>query len=451
MSVPELSALYEELVESISDSLEQGDDQAIQKELQQHYPSEIALVIEALPHDDRARLWSLLSAELQGRVLHHLHDIARASLIEDVAPESLVASGESMDVDELVEVVDDLPEDVAKAVIGSLDEDERRRFESHLSYAEGTAGRLMHTDFRTVRADITLDAALRYLRRYGLRTRTDSVMVVDRENIYQGKLFLTTLVSGQPEQTVAEVMDRQAAAIPAEMPEKDIVMLFDQRELISVAVVDEDNKLIGRISVADVAELIHEHADHTLLNMAGLEDDEDLFAPILPSTRRRAVWLGINLVTAFLAAWVIGLFEATLQKIVALAVLMPIVASMGGIGGSQTLTLVIRGLALGQIGSSNTRWLLFKETAIGALNGLVWAFVVAAIAYVWFGDVGIGVVIGVALVINLIVAALSGIIIPLVLDRLGIDPALSGAVVLTTVTDVVGFMTFLGLGTMFLL
>ena len=228
-------------------------------------------------------------------------------------------------------------------------------------------------------------------------------------------------------------------------------ILFDRRDLVSVAVVDSEKNLVGRITVSDVVDIIRQEADHTLMNMAGLQEEEDLFAPIWPSAQRRAFWLGINLLTAFLAAWVIGLFEATLDKVVALAVLMPIVASMGGIGGSQTLTLAIRGLALGQIGSANSRWLILKELAIGFLNGLLWAVVVAVVAVLWFTDYRIGAIIAAALVINMLVAALSGLLIPLILNHYGIDPALSGAVVLTTVTDVVGFMTFLGLGTLFLL
>ena len=451
MSVQQLATLYEDLVDSISELLEKGDIQGLQRKLENHYPAEIALAMESLRHGERARLWSMLTAQMQGQVLHHLRDIARASLIEGLEPQDLVTTGESMDVDDLAEVVSDFPESVSQALITSLDEAKRRHLETRLSYAEDTAGRFMHTTPRTVRPEVTLDTALRYLRMYGLNTQTDSLMVVDRERKYLGKLYFTALLTGKPKQRVAEVMDTQADPIPANMPIKDVVNLFDQRDLVSVAVVDEYNTLLGRISVPDIVELIREEADHTLMNMAGLEEEEDLFAPVLPSTRRRAVWLGINLGTAFLASWVIGLFEATLDQIVALAVLMPIVASMGGIGGSQTLTLTIRGLALGQIGAANSRWLVLKEIAIGILNGLMWAVVVAVIAILWFGDYRIGGVIAAALLINMIAAAVAGIVIPLILDRLGIDPALSGAVVLTTVTDVVGFMGFLGLGTLILL
>jgi len=451
MSFQQLSALYEDVVELVIDSLQKDDKASIREELQRFYPSELALILEALPHDDRAEVWALLNAKTQGQVLHHLHDIARASLIDGAGEASLVESGEHMDVDELAEVVQDLPDEVAKAVIDSLDEEERRRFDSHFIFAKNTAGRLMDTDVRTVRPDVTLRTALRYLRRYGLPTPTDSVLVVDRANRYLGKLFFAALATGHPQQRVSELMDREAAPILASTPAREIALLFEQRDLLSVAVVDADDKLLGRIAVSEVLDVIRDEADRTLMNMAGLEEEEDLFAPVLPSARRRAVWLGINLITAFLAAWVIGLFEATLDKLVALAVLMPIVASMGGIGGSQTLTLAIRGLAMGQIASSNSRWLLFKEMAIGALNGFVWAIVVAVIAVMWFDSYGIGVVIGAALLINMVIAAFSGIVIPLALDKLGIDPALSGSVVLTTVTDVVGFMTFLGLATAFLL
>jgi magnesium transporter len=453
MSVEQLSVLYEDLVESIIKSLERGEDEAIREQLQNHHPSEMALVLEALPHDDRARMWRLLPAGVRGVVLRHLHDIARGSLIKDLGEDeaSLMGSGERVEVDELADVVEHLPEKVAKVVIGSLDEEERRRFDSHFVYAKGTAGRLMDTDVRTLRPDITIETALRYLRRYGLPAHTDNVLVVDREGRYVGKLFFNALVTAHPHQRVSELMDRKALSVTADTKARDIALLFERRDLLSVAVVDQDKNLLGRIVVTEVLDVIREEGDRTLMNMAGLEEEEDLFAPILPSAKRRAFWLGINLVTAFLAAWVIGMFEATLDKIVALAVLMPIVASMGGIGGSQTLTLAIRGLAMGQISASNSRFLLFKEVAIGCLNGLVWALVVAVITALWFGSYGIGAVIAAAMVINMSVAAFAGILVPLLLDRMGIDPALSGSVVLTTVTDVVGFMTFLGLGTVFLL
>jgi magnesium transporter len=259
------------------------------------------------------------------------------------------------------------------------------------------------------------------------------------------------LLTCQPDTLVSEVMNPEAERIRPELESRELAMLFRDHDLVSVAVVDEDEKLIGRVTIDDVVDVIQDEADRQILGAAGLNAEEDMFAPVIPSARRRAIWLGINLGTAFLAAWVIGLFEATLDQVVALAVLMPIVASMGGIAGSQTLTLIIRGIALGHVSSGNTRWLAYKEIAISVLNGCVWALVVGAISYLWFHEVLISGVLAAAMIITLLAAALSGVVIPLVMEKTGIDPALAGSVVLTTVTDVVGFMSFLGLATLFLL
>jgi magnesium transporter len=321
-----------------------------------------------------------------------------------------------------------------------------------MAYPEETAGRLMDADIITIRPDVTVDVVLRYLRRHETIPRhTDALMVVDETNTFLGTLPLSRLLTAQPGLSVSDLIDTDADRVPVDMSDHDVAQLFERHDLISVAVVDAANKLLGRITIDEVVNIIHEEANQTLLNMAGLDQEDDLFAPVLPSALRRAFWLGLNLATAFLAAWVIGRFEATLEKVVALAVLMPVVASRGGIAGSQTLTLMIRGLALGQISGSNARWLAFKELAVGALNGVIWAIVVAAVAILWFGDWRIGAIIAVAMVINLLAAAFSGIAIPLLLHKLKLDPALSGSVVLTTITDVVGFMSFLGLGTLFLM
>ena len=292
----------------------------------------------------------------------------------------------------------------------------------------------------------------RWLRRHSeLPTHTDALMVVDGENRYLGKLDIATVLTAQPETLVREVMRKDVDKVSADASEHDVLTLFERRDLISVAVVGEGDALLGRICIDDVLDLIREQAEHSMMKRAGLNEEEDLFAPVMPSAKRRGVWLGINLVTVFLAAWVIGQFEEVLEKFVALAVLMPVVASMGGIAGSQTLTLTIRGLALDQIAKSNVRWLTLKEIGVGILNGLVWSLVVALVAFLWFEDAGIALIIAVAMVLNLLAAAISGVSIPLLLNRLGIDPALSGAVVLTTVTDVIGFLSFLGLATVFLL
>jgi magnesium transporter len=308
----------------------------------------------------------------------------------------------------------------------------------------------MNIDIVSVRADVTLDVVMRYLRLLReIPEKTDSLMVVDRENKYLGVLALTDILSKDPESSVGEVMTTKTG-IPALTPANDVTKMFEQRDLFSAAVVDENNMLLGRITVDDVVDVIQEEAEHTVRSMAGLGMD-DMFAPVIPSVKRRAVWLAVNVCTAFLAAYVIGRFEDTIEQLVALAVLMPIVAGMGGIAGSQTLTITVRGIALGQLGRSNVRALILKELAVGIMNGIIWACVVAGIVIFWFGNWQLGTVIGFAMLINLSIAALSGTIIPLTLKHLGIDPAIASPVFLTTVTDVVGFVTFLGLATLFLL
>jgi magnesium transporter len=310
----------------------------------------------------------------------------------------------------------------------------------------------MNTDTVTVRANVTLDVVLRYLRMKGdIPALLDSLFVVNRYDRYLGVLPLSVVVARDPDLTVAEVMEYSVEGILAQTPAAQVAKLFEDRDLVTAPVIDEHGKLLGRITIDDVVDVIREQAEHSVMSMAGLTEEEDIFAPVLPAARRRATWLGANLCTAFLAATVVGQFEATLQQVVALAVLMPIVASMGGIAGTQALTLVVRGLALGQVGKRNARVLMQKELAVGAFNGLVWSLVVATIAIAWFGDLKIGAIIAAALIINLLCAALAGVGVPLIMRRLGIDPALAGPVVVTTVTDCMGFFAFLGLATWALL
>jgi magnesium transporter len=320
-----------------------------------------------------------------------------------------------------------------------------------MRFEEDSAGGLMNLDTVTVRPDVTLEVVLRYLRMRGeLPDRTDRLFVVNRHDQYLGGLDITRLLTVDPEKTVGEVMDSAVEGIGPETPAREVAQLFEDRDLVSAAVVSRDGRLLGRITIDDVVDVIREEADHSVMSMAGLAEDEDIFAGVLTSARRRAIWLSINLATAFLAANVVGLFEATIEKVVALAVLMPIVASMGGIAGSQTLVLIIRGLALGQVEQANARWLLAREIAVGLLNGVLLAGLVGVAAGIWFHTWTIGLIIFAALMINLFAAALAGVGVPLVLRRLGIDPALAGGVVLTTVTDTVGFSSLLGLGTLFL-
>ncbi|MDJ0890818.1 MAG: magnesium transporter [Gammaproteobacteria bacterium] len=441
-----------DLLDASLHDLSSGDDVALKARLDELQAGEIADLIESVPEPEREKVWELVPEEAAGEVLADLGEKARASLAEDLPKEQVIAAAEAMDLPDLTQVIDELPAELSESIMVALPLEVRERVEEVLAYPEGTVGRIMHPEVAVIRPDVSLDVVLRYLRqRKAIPQQTDGLMVIDRDNNYLGKLSYTALLTSDPAMTVSEVMLPEADSVRADTPETDLAILFERRDLVSVAVLDDGDKLVGVVTADDVLDIVREQADQQILNMAGLEEEEDLFAPVLPSAKRRAVWLGINLITAFLAAWVIGLFEATIDKIVALAVLMPIVASMGGIAGSQTLTLAIRGLALGQISSANTRWLAFKEIGVGMLNGVFWAVVVGAIAFVWFGSVGIGLVISAAMVLNLLAAALSGVAIPLILDRLGIDPALSGAVVLTTVTDVVGFMSFLGLATLFLL
>jgi len=439
-------------LERLRRALDRGTFQNVQRMLRAMHPAEIALLLEALPQHERKLVWDLVEVEHHGEILLHVNDEVRAGLVQEMDPEALVAATEGLEPDDLADLIQDLPDAVSRELMRSMDLQDRQRLETVLSYPENSAGGLMNTDVVTVRADVTLDVVLRYLRLRGaLPGQTDSLIVVDRQDRYLGLLPLDQLLINSPDKLVADVMLQTIEAIPAMLPAVEVALRFEQRDLISSPVVSSDGILLGRITIDDVVDVIRDEAEHSIMSMAGLDEEEDMFAPVTVSVRRRALWLGINLLTAFLAAWVIGLFEGTLQEIVALAVLMPIVASMGGIAGSQTLTLVIRGLALGHVERSNASILLAKELAVGALNGLLWAVVIALLAYLWFGNAAIGGIIGVAILLNLLCAALSGVGIPLLLRAAKIDPALAGSVVLTTVTDVVGFFAFLGLATLLLL
>ncbi len=437
---------------SITEALEANDLLAVRDQLATLHPSELADVLESLPAEIRDELWVHVDSEVEGDVLAEANDQVRAALLENMLPHEVAAATATLDTDDVADILQDLSESFADEVLRSMDEQNRSRIASILHYPEDTAGGLMNVDVVTIRADVEVEVVMRYLRRHGaVPQKTDSLMVVDRDNTYLGVVSLAALVCAPTEAYVGDLMQLDAEGIPADTPEADVARQFEQRDLLSAAVVDNQGTLLGRITVDDVIDVIREQGVHSLMSAAGLDEEDDIFAPVVVSTRRRATWLGINLATAFLAAWVIGRFEGTIEEIVALAILMPVVASMGGVAGSQTLTIVIRGLALGQIGSANARLLLSRELAIGALNGLLWAVVVAMIGGLWFRDASLGVVIGAAVVVNLLVAAFAGAVIPLILRRINVDPALAGGVVLTTVTDVVGFIAFLGLATVFLL
>jgi magnesium transporter len=415
-------------------------------------PAELSHILESLPRNKRYFIWQLIDPDSQGETLAHVNEEVRTSLIDVMENDELLAATIAMDMDDLADVFNDLPEVVTQELLTSMDIQDRQRLEGILSYPEDSAGGIMNIDIVTVRADVIIDVVLRYLRiRGSLPDLTDNLSVVDSHDNLIGTLSLTTLLTSDPQLFVKDVMASSGHALLAETPADEVAQYFEQHDLVSVPVVDETNHLLGRITIDDVVDVIRDEADQDLMRMAGLDEEDDIFAPIFHSASKRAIWLGINLLTALLASWVIGLFEDTIDKIVALAVLMPIVASMGGIAGSQTLTIVIRSIATGQLSHSNTRWLMLKEISVGLLNGLLWAVVVASIAYAWFDSESIGMIIAAALIINLVIATTAGVAIPLMLKQIGIDPALAGTVLLTTVTDVIGFMAFLGLATLWLI
>ena len=442
----------EQWIASVTQAMEHDDLTPVAPLLASLHAADCAHLIESTPPKGRPHLWEIIQPEQRAEILPHLNDEVRSGLLEEMDNEELAAAASQIDSDDMADLLQDMSYSQTQQVLQSMDEQNRQQVEEILSYPEDSAGGLMDMNTIQIRPDIDLDVVLRYLRMRGtLPNSTDNLMVVDRDNTFLGLLPISTLLTTDAEKSVDEVMIRECDVIPAEMSEREVANLFESRDLISAPVLNKRGRLLGRITIDDVVDVIRDEADHSLLGRAGLDEEEDMFAPVGVSVRRRTLWLGLNLATAFLAAWVIGLFEETLQQVIALAVLMPVVASMGGIAGGQTLTLVIRGIALNQISDANTRWLIAKESAVGVLNGALWAVVVGTVAWLWFGEVELGVVIAAAMVINLIIAALSGVAIPVLQNRMGIDPALAGYVVLTTVTDVVGFLSFLGLATLFLL
>jgi magnesium transporter len=439
-------------LEALTRALDQGTMRQVHRLLNSMHPAEVASLLESLPPAQREVVWDLVDPELEGDVLVELNEEVRAGLIREMETEELVAATEGLEADDLADLLQDLPEAVNQRVLRSMDAQDRDRLKAMLAYDEDTAGGLMNTDTVSVRPDVTLETVLRYLRMRGeLPDKTDSLFVVNRYDRYLGVVEVTRLLTEDPERTVGEVMDATAEGIAPDTPANRVASLFEDRDLMSAAVVSPDGRLLGRITIDDVVDVIREEADHSVMSMAGLDEDADMFAGVVPSARRRGVWLGVNLATAFLAAWVVGLFESTIQSMVALAVLMPIVASMGGVAGTQTMTLMIRGLALGQVERANARWLLSKEMLVALLNGLAWSTLVAAVAMLWFRNWKIAGVIFLAMVVNLLAAGMAGVLVPLGLKRMGVDPAVAGGVVVTTVTDVVGFASLLGLGTLALL
>lgn len=415
------------------------------------HPGEIARILESLPPSEREQVWSVVEESFHGDVLSHLGEDALASLVDDMSHKELVQSATLMDDDDLVDLLQDLPAETSLRLLQSLDSAQRQHLIKMLEYDDDTAGGMMNTDTITVRKDMTVNAVIRYLRRLDeLPDITSKLFVVDRRSKLQGEITLSRLLTADSDMQIGEVMREKYTTFDVNDSSHTVAQQFRENDLVSASVVNEDGQLVGRITVDDVIDFIQDDAEKTLLHTAGLDEEVDTFAPIKQATIDRGLWLGINLITALLAAAVINLFGDTIEKAVALAALSPLVASMGGIAGSQSLTIIIRGIALGQIEGANARLLLARELTIGVINGLVWGLVTAVIAFVWFGQVNLALIVISAIFVNLCCAALSGVVIPLLLKKLNIDPALAGSVILTTVTDVVGFFVLLGLATMFL-
>ena len=433
---------FEEVLEGIS----RGSAADIKVLLASLRPSEVAGVLEANTPATRRIIWGLVDEEVRNQSLQYLQDDVRAEFLEAMDTAQLVAVADDLDTDDFADILQQLPTTITDQVLENLDSRDRARVESVLPYPEDSAGGLMNTDTITVRPRHAVELVLRYLRlRRDLPATTDALIVVNSRDEYLGMLPLTKLLTAAATVTVREIMNTEEPAIHVGEADTEVAKLFSERDLISAPVVDDNGFLLGRITIDDVVDVIIEDAEEALLAPAGLVVDEDTFAPVRRAVRRRAIWLGINLVTALMAAAVISLFEDTIVKVVALAVLMPVVASMGGIAGAQTLTLVIRGQATGQLGRNNMLWMLNREFVIAALNGMLWATIVALGASYFFDDPKLGLVIAVAMVATILIAAVAGSLLPSLLRRMDIDPAIAGGVVLTTITDVAGFFIFLGL------
>ncbi|MDC1065332.1 magnesium transporter [Candidatus Pseudothioglobus singularis] len=443
---------FEVSLQNLMIALEVSDYDEAKQQIKDLHPGEIALLLEAIQPKDRSALWPSIEISIQGEILKEVSEDVQSQLISEMTVDSLVKATEKLDTDDLADIVPNMPESAVHSLLLTLDFKHRERLNKILSYPEDSAGGLMNTDFITVRPDVSIRAVIRYLRLLKeMPIDTDQVFVVDRNFNYLGSLLITSLLTEEPERMVETLINNDfSKPVSADADEKEVALLFEQRNLISAPVIDENNQLVGRITIDDVVDVIRDQAEHSVMSMVGLDEDEDVFAPIIQSSKRRSVWLGVNLVTAFIAVYFIGLFEATLQQKIALAILMPVVASMGGIAGTQTLIIVTRGIATGRVTTANIKTLINKEVAVSGLNGIIWSIVIGLITYYWFADLLLSLIIALAIITNLVVAAFSGAFLPLLLSKLKIDPALAGGVILTTITDVIGFVAFLGLAALFI-
>jgi magnesium transporter len=412
--------------------------------------SEIAHALESSPPKQRKLLFSLLETNIEGDVLADLGEEIQQDLVSNISNDELVEAVKELETDETIDILQNLPEARMNTVLSKMSYRDRKRIEVGLNYPENTAGGLLNTDVISVRPNHTIEVVINYLRNQdNLPDNTDKIFVVDKEDKYIGELAIGKIITCKPNLIVKEIMQTNIAPISANQDDREVAIIFERNDIISSAVIDENGKLIGRITVDDVLDVIREDADQNFLGMAGIA--EDTFAPPGRAAKSRVFWLSMNLLTAFIASMTINVFQDVLTQIVYLAILMPIVASMGGVAATQTLTIVLRGLTLEQINSSNMRWLLKRELAVSILNGLVLSILVGTVTYFWFDELILSLLISFALIINLVSSVVAGVFVPLILRKFNQDPAISGSVVVTTVTDVVGFLSFLGLATIFLI
>ena len=440
----------EELLKKIQDQEVEPSINQIRRLLSGMHPSEVAHSIESLPPKERKFLWSLIDTQDEGEIIAELHDEIQQELISEISAEELITILGDLELDEIVDILQVLPDRKTENILSAMSMRDRKRIREALEYPEDSAGGLMNTDIISVRPKHNLEVVMRYLRaQRELPKNTDQIFVVSRENKFLGSLPISTIIVSDPNLNVRELMETETQPLLVDLNDKDVSRLFEQNDWVSAPVIDKESNLIGRITIDDVVDVIMEDADQNLLGMAGVA--EDTFAPPARAAKSRILWLSINLLTAFIASMTISLFQATIDQIVYLAILMPIVASMGGVAGTQTLTIMIRGLTLQQINHSNLQWLYKREIAVSIVNGILLSILVGGITYFWFKDIIIATLICVAMVVNLVFSAIAGIFIPIILRKFNQDPAIAGSVVVTTVTDVIGFFSFLGLATIFLI
>ena len=440
----------EELLKKIQDQEAEPSINQIRRLLSGMHPSEVAHSIESLPPKERKFLWSLIDTQDEGEIIAELHDEIQQELISEISAEELITILGDLELDEIVDILQVLPDRKTENILSAMSMRDRKRIREALEYPEDSAGGLMNTDIISVRPKHNLEVVMRYLRaQKELPKNTDQIFVVSRENKFLGSLPISTIIVSDPNLNVRELMETETQPLLVDLNDKDVSRLFEQNDWVSAPVIDKESNLIGRITIDDVVDVIMEDADQNFLGMAGVA--EDTFAPPARAARSRILWLSINLLTAFIASMTISLFQATIDQIVYLAILMPIVASMGGVAGTQTLTIMIRGLTLQQINHSNLQWLYKREIAVSIVNGILLSILVGGITYFWFKDIIIATLICVAMIVNLVFSAIAGIFIPIILRKFNQDPAIAGSVVVTTVTDVIGFFSFLGLATIFLI